>query len=835
MGTRGIKILLSTVLILIPLRILADTQAFGGQFQGINNGDAPILIGDNEAQDASNVDITDNQYGIKTRDGYLQFRTIGVSTWGVRGGYYYTDLNGNKLLIHASSTTIYKSLNSGVYSSIVTTDTAGSYYDFTDSQGYLWRANSNRDEIFRYDGSNRTYYPSHPKGNQIEAMSDRLAISGTSANPNRVYFSQAADFTTFTTGLQDASAFTEDFSLPGQAINAIKYALGRLFAWTNTTTSFWSGSNQYDGQIKDVSTNVGCNQPDSILYDNSTIFWQAQDKHFYSFDGNAIRKISGKIAGSVENFVGGGINQEVQTTQASFELGSYNSKLTTSENPGFVSFPANGTVIDSFTDGNITSGPVWSTTMTSVVGGDEHITVTDGETTLAGGAGKIWEIVFYTTVSLDRGFAFSADIKSTGTNKSDLYVSISSSVPYLPNAFSTSIFGIGGITCALPSNSGSRPGVAIYKDRTELVRIATDTTRVDSTFKNFSIAYSTNGLIEFSKEGTVLVSTTNTDISTFGYISFGVSNEDTISNPVTMTFDNVRVKYSSAIFTSTQFNIGTGITSWTSFTDNSTTNGNSTLLYSLYGDSNTVINTEDATTFISSQTITNGSVPTIATAPYVVIKATFTRTASTESVSLDGIALTWNEGSITRTFGSIDKNHRLMWSLAENNSATNNATYIYDQRFDSWLKYSFPIDAPARVGDSIYFGGASTGVVYVYPYGTNDNGSAITAYWKTKDFVGNDPFVEKTYNTISLVSKTQSGSSLVVNAYLNGSATASKTFTVSLTNTLSLPFIRFNDRFSNGTAGTFINFKFGNTAADSPFEFYSARYDYTPKAWRVLP
>ena len=246
----------------------------------------------------------------------------------------------------------------------------GSYYDFTDSQGYLWRATSNRDEIFRYDGSNRTYYPSHPKGNQIEALPDRLAISGTSANPNRVNFSAATDFTTFTTGLQDASAFTEDFALPGQAINAIKYALGRLFAWTNTTTSFWAGDNQYNGVIRDVSTNIGCNQPDSILYDNSTIFWQAQDKHFYSFDGNAIRKISGKITGSVANFVGGGETKLMTLTdQSDWELGT-SSQVSTSISVGDI-------VLSTWTGVDTSSSDFASGTLTSVttstLNGELHI------------------------------------------------------------------------------------------------------------------------------------------------------------------------------------------------------------------------------------------------------------------------------------------------------------------------------------------------------------------------------------------------------------------------------------------------------------------------------
>lgn len=900
--------------IFIPLLFLlksalADTQAFGGQFQGINNGDASILIGDNEAQDASNVDITDNQYGIKKRAGYSQFQTIGVSTWPVRGGYFYTDVNGNKLLVNASSTTIYKSLNSGPYASIVTTDTAGSYYDFTDSQGYLWRANSNRDEIFRYDGSNRTYYPSTPKGNQIEAMPDRLAISGTSANPNRVNFSAAADFTTFTTGILDTSAFTEDFSLPGQAINAIKYALGRLFAWTNTTTSYWAGSNQFDGIIKDVSTNIGCNQPDSVLYDDSTIFWQAQDKHFYSYDGNAIRKLSGKISGSVSGFVGGETKLMTISEQADWDLGT-SSQVSTSISVGDVVLSTWTGVDTSSTDfgsgtlfycsTGITAGSLYASLLINP--GFEGGTGTDAN----GWTGESVGVLERDTSSPRTG---SADVKLTeglpscGTNQADFGITIKSST----GSYTYSINTITGEslsssyalqTIPLPSagsfiharidkyhntivgscpttswshNSGtdaellstqfvsdggnltfyakfdSGTGIFNLDDFSTANSSSVFTSRsFDTTFSSSpwlsstadwtangnSIVTQTQASSDGSTWDTAVTWTTGTaPTSSFKrYIRYIWSASTTSASTGLPFLDSATLNSRAATgtWTSSALTIGSGITSWGNFGADTTLNG---------GTVNFAVRTATSAAMLTSASyagVTNNTQITASTNPYAQLKFDSSITFATQTPTVSNFTLFWNEGTPTHTYGTIDKNHRLLWSLAENGSTANNVTYIYDQRFDSWLKYSVPFDSPVRVGDSTYFGGASTGVVYIWPTGTNDAGSAITAYWKTKDFIGTDPFVEKAYNTVSLVAATQSGSSLTLDTFINGVTTSTKTFTVSLTNS-TMPFIRFNDRFPNGTAGTLINFKFGNTAADSPFEFYSARYDYTPKAWRVLP
>lgn len=822
-----VKLIAGLLLFGISAILHADSQTFGGQWKGLNNSDASIMIGDNEAQDLLNVDITDNGSGIRKRPGYSQFKTIGTSTWGVRGGYYYTDTSGSKYLIHSNNRSVYKSQNLGAYSAFITTDTAGTYYDFTDSQGYLYRATSDRDQFCRYDGATLTYYPSNPLGDQIEAMPDRLVMSGVSEYPNRVYFSGAADFTNFTTGLNDTDPFYEQFGLPGQKITAIKYALGRLFAWTGTTLSYWAGSTQFDGTIQDVTTNIGTAQPGSILYDNGTIFWQGNDKHFYSYDGNNIDKISTPISGSVSGFVGGESKASIQTNQSDFALGTTSASLTITESPGFITFPANGILIDDFTDGELNTSPVWVSTVTSGV--STSCVSNAAVVTIPAG---ISEGVLYTTISPQRTLTLSVDAKSLNSGIYGMfYISVSSYVPTLPQFGTTGYYDLGGYTAFLNIwPSGTRTAI-LYQGHTEIGRNASNTENLDSSYKTFSLSVSSSGVITLAKDGVTIVSATNLAVSTFSYIAVGFGNNNATQQ--SFYFDNVRVKYDIGTFISSPFNIGTAITSWAAFSDNKTTPGGSSIAYTFYTDNNTTIDTNNNTTFISSQTITPPAIPTISTAPYVVWKATFTRTVSTETVSLDSVSIAWNEGTITHTFGSVDKNHRLVWSLAENNSTTNNATYIYDQRFQSWLKYSFAMDAPARVGDITYYGGPSTGVVYYFPSANSDNGSSITSYWKSKDFIGSDPSVEKDYQTYSIVAKTQTGSNISFEYAINGSPTTTSR-TVLLTSSSGLPFIRNNGRLGNGTIGSFINFKIGNTGADLPFEVYSVKYDYMPRAWRVM-
>ncbi|MBK7804284.1 MAG: hypothetical protein IPJ55_16810 [Chloracidobacterium sp.] len=596
-----VKRLLPFLLFLVPSIVKADTQSFGGQWRGMNNADASIMIGDNEAQDLSNVDITDNGSGIRKRDGYSQFQTIGTSTWGVRGGYYFRDTSGNNYIVHANNQSLFKSLNSGAYSAFLTTDTAGSYYDFTDSQGYLYRATSNRDQLCRYDGTTLTYYPSAPQGDQIEALPDRLVISGASSYPNRVYFSGAADFTNFTTSLNDTDPFYEEFGLPGQKLTAIKYALGRLFAWTNTTLSFWSGSTQFDGTIQDVTTNVGTSQPGSILYDNSIIYWQGNDKHFYSFDGNSIEKISKQISGSVSGFVGGESRSSIQTTQSDFSLGIASDSLTLSENPGFISYTSTGNTFDNFSDNECTSNPAWTV---SIVG-DASVNCGSGSMVFSASTTFHSALAYAELVNVNNIFKridFNASMSGVdGTFVVSLCTAVPVGTDFVPDS--------GGCYSFVYNKRNSATDIEyIYRDALLLTAVSTEGSYIPSSSGLCTFRISNSGLIEYLREGLATVSTTDTTFTNkINYLRF-LRHQFV---PLLINYLTTLMYFkSTATFVSSPFNIGSGITSWGELSESSIKTGNALMAYTIYTDTNTSIDTQEPTTFISSQTIVPPTIPT---------------------------------------------------------------------------------------------------------------------------------------------------------------------------------------------------------------------------------
>jgi hypothetical protein len=898
------------LLLFLPAILKAESQAIPG-FRGLHNSEAALLINDDEAQDLQDVDLTSSGKGVKKRDGYAQFNTVGVSTIGVRGGYYYRNTGGSPLLIHANNQSIFKSADGAAYSAFVTTDTAGSYYDFTDSQGYLWRANSSRDQILKYDGTTVTYYPLIPQGDQVEAMPGRLVVSGTSANPNRINFSSSADFPTFTTGLLETDPFYEDIGLPGQNVNAIKYAFGRLLIWTRDTFSHWYGSNQYDGVIEDVSTTLGTYQPNSIVSDLGKVYWQAQDKHFYSYDGNMVENISEVL--DVSSFAGGESKTWSQTTQDDFDSGT-DSQTTSAITAGDV-------MLSTWTDTDTTTADfsAGTTNNTSVINNrvylstnntniDNHSIETGSGTDAASwtvdtaGGAPVQRVgtavgasgcTGFDTSPYDGSWMFGMNSVCTSGTVVIVYVQdvngndlTSANVGYSERSCSQ---GWGSKTLDLSSHAGkwvrikiknftsdpdhieysdyflcsggtitfrnatnfTSAGCRIYLDafengRSSILSGTFTSAAFDTTFESSATwlasgaNWTTNShaislQTQSSSDGSswtsaVAWSTGSVPSSAYDrYLRYvaTISTGGTTNGTALPYIDDVtfNARASTGTFISQTKNIGSAATSFGNFSADETLDGG-TLSYSIR-----TAMTESALSTTSWTTLTDNAQVSATIRPWIQVKADFA-TTGVQNPSLQNFTVNWNEGSIVRTFGTVDKDHRILWSVGDGATTVANKTYIYDPRFKSWLKYSFAMDAPARVGSSIYFGNPSSGTVYNWPSGTSDAGSAITSYWKSKDFVGVDPFSEKNYQTFSFLGKTQTGSNLDFTYTVDVSSSVATNYT--LTDPFSVGTRRINDRFPSGEFGSFINFKFGNNDADAPFELYGFKYDYTLRPWRVM-
>lgn len=797
------------------------SEIIGGTWSGLNNADASIQILDNEAQDLINVDITNNGYGVKKRSGYDQFRTIGLSTHGVRGGHYFRDVDGNDTLIYCNEMDCFESVNSAAFSSFLTTDTVGSYYDWTDANGSAWRANNSRNEICSYSGSALTYYPALPKGDQIEFMPNRGAISGTAANPNRINYSEEADFTNYTAGNNDTDPWADDIGLPGSVVTAMKYALGRLFVWTRTSVLYGFGTNQFDWEYKDLSTTIGTTQPNSVVYDQGIVYWQGQDSHFYATDGEEIRWISRKL--DVSNIVNlsGSAKIWTQTTESDWEDGTLGTDISANASSGDIRFSTSGVQFDVFGDSDYTANPAWTlfdvanATASAI---NSKLQITDqGDPNSAG---------IYASITNSTG-AWSFVFLSTDSGSSDFYFYLSSATSSDADTRSDKsyVFRFNEI-------SDGTFTITIYENGTSLATTSAASSIFDSANHTIKIERNSSGLFTVFIDGTSVLTATDTTTPNLTYLGFVQPDSGPTAAYGTANVDDIYFQWHSSSFTSQSNNVGSSISSWGVFTANHALN-DGTIAYAIYGDTDSSTNVNNGASFTSSQTITSGEIPSIAVAAYVVVGATFTRTSSTQTPTVNDFSLEWFDGTTRRHFGSVDKDHRIQWSVIEGTATVPNKTYIYDTRFDTWLKYDIPFDAAVTVGDTLYFGGVSTGVVYQYPSGNTDDGSAITAYWKSKDFTSGNIFSEKVYKSISIVPKRQTGSNLDIDYTVNTSSTS--TYNISLTDADGNSFVRNNYWLPSGRRGSFFNIKFGNNDGDAPFEVYVLRYEYDPLPWRKMP
>ncbi len=167
-----------------------------------------------------------------------------------------------------------------------------------------------------------TPLPTAPLGSLIEATKDRLVISGVTASPSNVYYSQSGTPTNFTTGLNSADPYVDTIGAQGDQVRAMKFSLGRFFLWKTSSITSCILGDQYSSKCFPVSNSVGTSEPLSVVEIPGSILFRGSDGNYWSLDDKGINIISKKLSGLVASQNGGSTQRNIQTSQADWQAGT---------------------------------------------------------------------------------------------------------------------------------------------------------------------------------------------------------------------------------------------------------------------------------------------------------------------------------------------------------------------------------------------------------------------------------------------------------------------------------------------------------------------------------
>lgn len=803
-----------------------------GPFSGLNNTDSSLVIPSGAAQDLLNVDITPGGKSFKKRKGYATAYTLGISTSPVHGVHNFYDSNGSIVELFGNDRRLTGSVNGGSPSVIISTATFGATWQCVDSQGFAYCANSLRDALYKTNGVTFSNLSVTSTGTMVAVTPERLVTAGFSSSPNRIDFSKANDFTTWTIGAQATDPINFTITSPGPKVTHITYAFNRLMWFKDSSFGYiliGQAPAFSDWQIKTVSPNVGTNDNSSIFW-NGILYFKGQDSNIYAFDGSNLSKLTRDLKGITDLTQSPRFNSWSQDTSSDFGGGSFDNLLyvDTQTASGSVQLKYPDT-FDSFRDGVHGPKPVWSQFRYQYNPSIGGVTTLNGNLKIVTSGGYSTDVCAVTQepfVEFAQGTTFHFKIVSLNVLASGLdkfKVGFSSVSPTVAQDVYTNIDAfpsswwyqfVSTTTGKIwMSNGGNDKGDSVY---------------ISSAGINFQPTvdlYIATSTFQLSINGVVVKSGSHTwpNKKLYGYLCFNKTSTGEGGG----LLDDFGVSPQTMTYTSTVKN-APSLVSWDAFTASYQNDGGANSFH---------IRCSTAGTFsVLSSTptwslITPGNSPTISTGTFIQIKDVFSITHATQVPRLDSFNVNWFEGIASDKSYAVYHDDALWWAITYGNGATaNNRVLRYDLINNIWTVYDIPMNGMYVKNQSLYFGGVSDGKIYKFGDTENDGGSAINAYWKSKDFFGDSPFTDKELNYISVAASGIANSTATVSYTINGSSTSSFDFSLMRRD---YTFKRVNKNLPAGKVGGIFSVQVGNNAADQPFEIFGIQLGIRPKPWNT--
>jgi hypothetical protein len=802
-----------------------------GPFLGLNNRDNSFVIGSQNAQDLLNVNVTPGGKSVFKRKGYGIAFTLPITTSAVHGVYTFFDASANTVDLFANDTYLSGSVSGASPTTIFSNGPNGATYQCTDTLGFAYCANSSRTTIIKTNGVTSSQISNVAStGTMVATCVTRLAMAGFSDRPSGIDFSADSDFTTWGTGSLGSSAVQLTVSAPGARITGIVYAFGRLMWFKDSSFGFVLIGNQplqTDWVIKTVSYDVGTND-NSFVFREGILYFRGQDGHIYAFDGASYQRASREIAGTIATEQNRSQGSWLQTTQSDWASGYDITSvyIDTNTSPGNVqmTFPDN---FSSFRSTGSTKN-VWTSYCKGLTPCTTNVYSNSSSLVFLSTTGTAGEDQMIRTVSplnnYKQGTTFYIQLSTISTASNTVFSfgisSYSANIPITSSLFNDQFF----------FDFKSTQSSTIFLNRVKNTAdgtICNGTCQTGNSISTGAISiYIATTAYQVSIDGVVIKSGSHSH-SNNSYYAYFDSFWGNVGSGST-SLDSFGIAPETATYYSAVKN-APSLRTWDSFVANTQSNGGTQNFF--IRSSTNSINVNSSTPSWTS--ITSGNVPTISTGTYFQTRDDFAITVATQQPALNDFTQNWVEGSAVDKAYATYFDDKIWWEVTAGTGATtNNKTLIYDMLNQTWSLYDLAVNGFYVRQNRLYFGSSSGGYIYKFGDVDNDNGSAINAYWKSKDFYGGSPFGTQEIANISFSNKTVSNSSMTVTYTLNGSSSTS--FTIPTSNSVN-SFYGRNKNLPAGTVGSTYNIQFGNNAADQPFEVFSIQVGIRPKSWIPTP
>lgn len=231
---------------------------------------------------------------------------------------------------------------------------------------------------------------------------------------------------------------------------------------------------------------------------------------------------------------------------------------------------------------------------------------------------------------------------------------------------------------------------------------------------------------------------------------------------------------------------------------------------------------------------TNNATVTIATNSAVYIGWRSLLVSATDQAQVDACVLSWNEGTPSQPSWAVYDSikNAVYWTATIDGAAATNRLLKYDRNLLQWYPFDISAQAPKVINNTLYFGGAAAGTWNSYGLVDADAGSAIDAYWTSKDMGGDRPFLEKDFKTLSILSR-NNGSGTMTGTWTNSIGNTGD-YTISLSTGSGITYARSNYNLPKKSPQQFMKVRVGNNSS-TPFEVLGIGLTWQVLPWRVAP